>query len=57
MKEVYQNIYTEIMFFQAQDVVTCSGWFGGGSASESVGSSSIIEDVGEDIFDPGTSVW
>ena len=57
MKEVYQNIYIEIMFFQAQDVVTCSGWFGGGSASESVESSSIIEDVGDDIFDPGTSVW
>lgn len=57
MKEVYQNIYIEIMFFQAQDVVTCSGWFGGGSSSESLESSSIIEDVGEDIFDPGTSVW
>ena len=57
MKEVYQNIYIEIMFFQAQDVVTCSGWFGSESSSESSESSSIVEEVGEDIFDPGTSVW
>ena len=56
MKEVYQYIYMEVVFFQAQDVVTCSGIFGE-SSSDSVSGSSIVEEVGEDIFDPGTSVW
>ena len=56
MKEVYQEIYMEVVFFQGQDIVTCSGWFWG-SPSDSVSGSSIVEEVGEDIFDPGTSVW
>jgi hypothetical protein len=57
MKEEYKTIYMKITLFHENDVLTCSGWFGGGSSSESADGSSIVEEVGEDIFDPGTSVW
>ena len=57
MKEIYKKIYMEVLFFQKEDVLTCSGLLGEESSSESLESSGIVEEVGKDIFDPGTSVW